>query len=156
MKCQRCKSERIVDTSGHFRNVIVTLDHLEVDGTIPDDLGLGGGDYVRFSFCLDCGQMQGRFPVPPSLIERDLSDEEITEYFDQFLGEDEPIHQVNDGSLEMKEAYVLHPKFGKFMNDLLDNLYVEEVNRKKGRVNKWPTLEKFIHMFRTNNIQLEK
>lgn len=34
------------------------------DGYVPDGLGIGGGDYLNFSFCLDCGQMQGEFPVP--------------------------------------------------------------------------------------------
>jgi hypothetical protein len=31
-------------------------------GYVPDDMGIGGGDYVEFDYCLQCGQIQGRFP----------------------------------------------------------------------------------------------
>jgi hypothetical protein len=43
-------------------------------GYVPDDLGLGfthgGGDHVTFSYCLNCGQMQGRFPLKLTKIEQ--------------------------------------------------------------------------------------
>jgi len=32
-------------------------------GYVPRDMGIGGGDYVKFSYCADCGQIQGEFPV---------------------------------------------------------------------------------------------
>lgn len=32
-------------------------------------MGIGGGDYVEFDYCLDCGQIQGTFPVPKHEIE---------------------------------------------------------------------------------------
>ena len=38
-------------------------------GYVPRDLGVGGGDDVHFTYCLDCGQIQGRFPVPPTRTE---------------------------------------------------------------------------------------
>lgn len=37
------------------------------DGYVPSGIGItkrgGGGDYVEFDYCLDCGQMQGKFPI---------------------------------------------------------------------------------------------
>jgi hypothetical protein len=32
-------------------------------------MGIGGGDYVAFSYCLDCGQIQGDFPLPETGME---------------------------------------------------------------------------------------
>lgn len=37
------------------------------NGYVPDDIGIGEyGDYMRFTYCLDCGQIQGKFPLPPA------------------------------------------------------------------------------------------
>jgi hypothetical protein len=33
------------------------------DGYVPSGLNIGGGDYLEFDMCLDCGQHQGVFPV---------------------------------------------------------------------------------------------
>jgi hypothetical protein len=33
-------------------------------GYVPDDLGIGGGDAVQLTYCLDCGQIQRAFPIP--------------------------------------------------------------------------------------------
>jgi len=38
-------------------------------GYVPRDLGIGGGDDVNFDYCLDCGQIQGRFPLPTTAME---------------------------------------------------------------------------------------
>lgn len=43
-------------------------------GYVPRDLGIGGGDFVRFSVCLECGTMQhpvgkSPFPLPVSQYE---------------------------------------------------------------------------------------
>jgi hypothetical protein len=32
-------------------------------GYVPSCLGVGEGDYVEFEYCLDCGQIMGKFPV---------------------------------------------------------------------------------------------
>ena len=38
-------------------------------GYVPRDLGIGGGDDVQLAYCLDCGQIQGKFPLPPTQME---------------------------------------------------------------------------------------
>jgi len=46
-----------------------------MDGYVPEGLGIGGGDYLEFEYCLDCGQIQGKdFPI---------SDEAVTEAFEK-------------------------------------------------------------------------
>jgi hypothetical protein len=47
-----------VDLAGHHSH-----------GYVPRDLGIGGGDDVHFDYCLDCGQIQGKFPLLPSEME---------------------------------------------------------------------------------------
>jgi hypothetical protein len=43
---------------------------VEHDGYVPDDLGVGGGDYVELDLCLNCGTVAGEWPLPKSKIER--------------------------------------------------------------------------------------
>jgi hypothetical protein len=53
------------------------LGKVEHHGYVPRDLGIGGGDYVKLSYCLDCGQIQpGKtdFPLPVTGLE-EMGDE---------------------------------------------------------------------------------
>jgi hypothetical protein len=43
----------------------------EIIDYLPSDLGIGGGDDSEFDYCLDCGQIQGTFPMPPTCLEAD-------------------------------------------------------------------------------------
>jgi hypothetical protein len=66
MGCQRCGSTRIADVQGKTSDMcFVQLGYFKSDGYVPSDMNIGGGDYIRFSLCLDCGQIQGEFPVTP-------------------------------------------------------------------------------------------
>lgn len=57
--------ERMISVCGKTSDLChVTLpDGTEKDGYVPSDLNIGGGDYVEFSYCADCGKIQGEFPV---------------------------------------------------------------------------------------------
>lgn len=71
MKCQRCSSERIVKISGKTSDMCsAQIGKAEHDGYVPRDIGIGGGDYLGFKYCLDCGQMQGTFPLPTCQLEQ--------------------------------------------------------------------------------------
>jgi len=71
MACQRCNSDRILSASAHCRDLGVFEIHGQVhDGYVPGDLGIGEDDDVSFDLCLDCGQMQGAWPLPQSKLER--------------------------------------------------------------------------------------
>jgi hypothetical protein len=65
MKCQRCKSERVLSLSAKCSDLCVVTwpDGREEDGYVPELPNLGGGDYVEFKVCLACGQVQGKWPV---------------------------------------------------------------------------------------------
>lgn len=72
MKCQRCESTRVASISGKCSDCCFTsVGGKEKDGYAPQDMGLKNsyGDYVEFDWCLDCGQIQAQFPVPPCELE---------------------------------------------------------------------------------------
>lgn len=70
MNCKRCKSKRVLHVSAKCSDLcFVELGAAKHDGYVPDDLNIGGGDYVVFKVCLDCGQHQGKFPVAKSELE---------------------------------------------------------------------------------------
>ena len=71
MGCKKCNSERIADISGKCSDMC----SVEIPGCeeqhdyVPRDMGIGGGDYIKIKLCLDCGQVQGEFPLPETEIE---------------------------------------------------------------------------------------
>lgn len=66
VKCKNCGSERILAVSGKCSD-LCSVQELngteETDGYVPHDLNIGGGDYLEFGVCLECGQLTGEFPV---------------------------------------------------------------------------------------------
>lgn len=76
--CQKCESERIMYIMGHCVDRFVA----EMQGReygpdyVPGDMGLGrGGDDIKINICLNCGQIQGEWPVHPECFEEDEEDE---------------------------------------------------------------------------------
>lgn len=66
MNCSRCGSERILEIDGKSsdRNIIEFQGKTYVNMYVPSNCGIGNNsDCIMFSYCLDCGQMQGDFPV---------------------------------------------------------------------------------------------
>jgi len=63
MKCE-CGSERILDISAKTSDrCVIRAGEREQHGYVPYGVGIGGGDYLEFNYCLDCGRIQGDFPV---------------------------------------------------------------------------------------------
>jgi hypothetical protein len=76
MPCQKCESNRILVVNAKCSDLCaVSLNGAEKNGYVPDDLGIGGGDYIEFRLCLHCGQIQGKFPLPLAEIEEPLEDD---------------------------------------------------------------------------------
>ena len=70
MACQRCKSYRILSVQSHGRDCnSFYLNGEEHQGYVPEGFNLGEGDDVEFDVCLDCGQIQGEYPLPPTILE---------------------------------------------------------------------------------------
>lgn len=63
MSCTGCDSERVMMVSAKCSDLCcVSLGGREIEGYVPRG-PLGGGDYIEMSICLDCGKVQGDFPV---------------------------------------------------------------------------------------------
>jgi hypothetical protein len=66
MSCVKCNSEHIVTISARCDdNCLVEHSGERKLSNVPQDLGLGTrGDYIEFSYCGSCGQIQHTFPLP--------------------------------------------------------------------------------------------
>jgi hypothetical protein len=63
-KCQRCNIERILTISGKCNDLCyVKYDEEISDGCVPREINLGGGDYIELNICMECGQVQGHYPI---------------------------------------------------------------------------------------------
>ena len=71
-KCNSCQSERILLTSAKCSDLFsMVYKGKGGHGYVPDNLFFGKdgyGDYAEFNFCLDCGKIQAKFPVPESQV----------------------------------------------------------------------------------------
>lgn len=62
--CLRCNSLRVATVSAKCSDAFnLSLEGRDYEGYVPTDLGIGGDDYVEFDYCMDCGQIQGSFPL---------------------------------------------------------------------------------------------
>ena len=62
--CQRCSSKRIASVTAKCSDCCgVSINEYNESGYVPDDMGIGNGDTVEFKVCLECGQMQGAWPL---------------------------------------------------------------------------------------------
>lgn len=78
--CKRCNSGRVLDASAKTSDGFgMWIAGNEYTGYVPRDIGIGGGDYVKISYCLDCGQIQGNFPLEKLEIEEEKVDEDEEE-----------------------------------------------------------------------------
>lgn len=78
MKCQKCKSQRILHAGAHCSDMgYFQIGDQEHNGYVPEDLGIGGGDDMEIDLCLDCGQVQGQWPLPTSRMERKSKNKKV-------------------------------------------------------------------------------
>ena len=64
MGCQRCYSNTVASINAKCSDrFYCILSNTEYSGYVPSSLGIGSFDYVEFSYCLTCGQIQGDFPL---------------------------------------------------------------------------------------------
>ena len=69
--CQQCRSPRLALVLARCSDMCsIDLAGKHTHGYVPRGLGIGGGDDVQFRYCLDCGQIQGTFPIPPTALEQ--------------------------------------------------------------------------------------
>jgi len=65
MGCQNCGKDRIVSVVAKCSDLChAQFKNTEHEGYVPQGIGISDNeDYISFSFCLDCGQIQGNFPI---------------------------------------------------------------------------------------------
>ena len=69
-QCKKCNSQRVAYVSGKTSDMCsVGVEGYSMDGGVPDDMNIGRGDYIYFSFCMECGQIQGTWPLPTCELE---------------------------------------------------------------------------------------
>lgn len=70
MSCQKCGNSRVARVFAHSRDCNdFEINGNEHNGYVPSDMGIGRSDDVSFSYCLECGQIQGTFPLPKCELE---------------------------------------------------------------------------------------
>jgi hypothetical protein len=74
--CKQCKSKRIAKVDGKTSDMCyISINGNVSNDYVPYDMGIGGGDNLEFDFCMDCGQMAGKFPLPTSKLEENAEEE---------------------------------------------------------------------------------
>jgi hypothetical protein len=73
--CSKCDSHRLAAISGKCSDrcyfMLLSNPDRTHDGYVPNGIGLADeSDYVEFVYCLNCGQIQGEFPVSEESINR--------------------------------------------------------------------------------------
>lgn len=69
MSCKNCKSERIISVSGKTADLFsAETSDGSYHGQVPRELEIGGGDYMQFSYCANCGCIQGDFPIDEEIL----------------------------------------------------------------------------------------
>lgn len=152
MKCQRCQSDRVAYVGAKCSDMCNwSVNGSEASGYVPQDMGVGGGDYLEIKFCLDCGQLQGRFPFLTTEIEKDISDEEVAEFFDNHFSQGEEVNLPSRMIREMVSMAKEHStKFGRFME-----LFFEYNTTTAYPPVNFPSCEKFVQMYRSGNAELD-
>ena len=73
--CQRCGARRIVFIALEADDMATATigDHRVENDYLPIDMGIGD---IEFRYCLNCGQIQGTWPVPETELERTEKEDE--------------------------------------------------------------------------------
>ena len=70
--CQDCDGIRLMNVSTKCSDMFnAWTDANEHRGYVSDGLGIGDGDYMEFCYCMECGRIQGNFPLPEHMLERE-------------------------------------------------------------------------------------
>lgn len=150
MRCDHpdCRSERILQVSAKSSDCCgVTLNGVNHEGYLPKDLGIGGGDYVEFRLCLDCGKVQGSFPLKECALEQTDPNEYIIDFYMNHFVEGKLINYSRlDSNKIVRAAEYLSPKFRNFLS-----LFLESNARLR-----MPSEKTFLNMYINNDYYVSK
>jgi hypothetical protein len=64
LSCRSCGGLRLMDVLGKCGDLFsLKLGVFMHEGYVPHGFNVGSGDYIDFQLCLDCGRIQGEFPI---------------------------------------------------------------------------------------------
>lgn len=71
-----CDDRKIVSIFGKCSdmfNLQCSEEEVDYNGYVPKDIGIGRGDDIEFSYCLNCGKIQDDFPktLTPQIYRRE-------------------------------------------------------------------------------------
>jgi hypothetical protein len=67
--CESCQHDRILVVNAKCSDMCdVHYNEKDHVGYVPSGLNIGNGDYIEFEVCLDCGKIQGDFPVTEEVV----------------------------------------------------------------------------------------
>jgi hypothetical protein len=93
MTCQRCNSPRVAVVSSKASDLhSFSIGEHSKHGYLPTDMGVGG-DYTELDYCLNCGQIQGEFPLPKCALERGKTEDEEEDEDDDCSNEERLIKE---------------------------------------------------------------
>ena len=72
MSCDKCGSERVASVTGKTSDMCYFYEGKnERHGYVPLGVNIdkGSDDYISFMYCLNCGKIQGEFPVSDEQVE---------------------------------------------------------------------------------------
>jgi hypothetical protein len=151
MNCLSCNSRRILSITAKCSDCFsASIGDIEIEGYVPCDLGIGGGDYIMLDLCLDCGKMQDKFPIPLSENEIDCTDEELLIFFREHFVQGEMFSRLReiDRKSIINNSGELSRRFQKFITKMM-NFYADSNVR-------IPEFHKFISMYKNSQYELDE
>ena len=77
--CQRCNSVRLVSiTASDSEEIQIEYRGTECEKYAPDGIGIADCDALEFTYCVNCGQIQGIFPVSDDDVREAMKEHEDT------------------------------------------------------------------------------
>lgn len=64
--CQQCESTRLATISAKCSDMCsagVQGGWSQEEGYVPSRMGIGSGEYIEIEWCLNCGQIRGKWPM---------------------------------------------------------------------------------------------
>lgn len=87
MSCDSCKSDRTMLLSAKASDMFSwSYAGRDGNGYAPGIENVCRGDYLEMSFCLDCGKIQGKFPVVSEDLEFDAKAEAFKIFWEAYAG----------------------------------------------------------------------
>ena len=119
MACQRCQSNRIMNVTAKCSDTCgFSINSMESEGYVPEHIGIGGGDYVELSYCLNCGQIKGNFPLAESDLEKRISEKDFRDFYDNHFSEGHVVPKVVRRD-PAQDAEYYGTSFKNFINNLI-------------------------------------